>query len=231
MRHYIKRLLICIAILTANTAAWAESYVITYTSGSTTYFLANNSGSIAAATEFNPSTCIWTSETSSSGVKLSNTYSYNNYDYKKYYLYFSSYYGNSLSLSTSNSTSWTINNNKIYYYTSGWNWGTYYYYYIAYSNNAWTYEQQYTTSSSTIPSATNPGSIYNVTTTEVGANPTTATITQTASRFTYQGDETDFNLSSFSYTPAYTYYTVGDNNNTKYYCTTDGTYVGNTPPR
>lgn len=209
MRHYIKRLLICIAILTANTAAWATDYVITYTVNGTTHFLSNNEGNIADTNVFNPSTCIWTGTTSDSGVKLKNG------DY-----YISKYYSLELSKNSNDAVSWTISDNKIYYYYS------YYYYYILFSN---TWTTQYVYLRKTIPSTT--ASCYTISTAEsVGANPTTATITQTASRFKYQGDETDFNLSSFSYTPAYTYYTVGDNNSTKYYCTTDGTYVGNTPP-
>ena len=107
-----------------------------------------------------------------------------------------------------------ISSNKVYYYYG-------YYYYLQYSSG-W---------STGTETESDGASIYTISTVQsVDAKADNVTVTP-ASRFTYQGDETGFNLSSFSYTPAYTYYTVGDNNNTKYYCTTDGTYVGNTPPR
>ena len=115
MRHYIKRLLICIALLTANAVAWAESYVIT----NGTYFLYNKSGSIDATQNFDPNTCIWTCSGTTSG-KLSNN---------GYYLY----YSYSLSLSKTSSTDWTIDNSKVYYKRSSY----YSSYYIYYSTNSW----------------------------------------------------------------------------------------------
>src|SRR5574344_1616138 len=118
-------------------------YVITYGN----HYLSNNNGSIADATTFAPSSCIWTG---TSGGTFSNG------GYNLYVTY------NSISLNSSYSTNLIINNNYIYRYYN------YYgnYYYICYYSNEW----------SVSSNESDGASAYAVTQTDVATASSTPTI-------------------------------------------------------
>ena len=181
MRHYIKRLLICIAIRTANTATWATDYVITYTVNGTIHFLScsvsNSQGSIADATEFNPTTCIWTYD---SKKHLSN----NNY----YILCSNS--ALSLQNSSSNSSECTISEDQL---TCKGKIKTYYLYYNTKSS-------KWAASSS---NQSNSPSSYSVSTATVPAQglPTALNLTSSDNNFTTVGGTRTYSVLNFSYTP------------------------------
>ncbi len=202
MRHYIKRLLICIALLTANAAAWATDYVIT----NGTNFLCNNNGALDNSTTFNPSTCIWKCSGTTSGT-LSN-----NANGTTYYLRRSSF---TMSLDKSNNTSWTISGNKVYSSSSSRKY--YIYYYDSdYDSDGW----------SVTTSSGDAASIYSVN--KLSSVPAASSVTVgPASKTMHQGDDCDFTVKSFSYTPAYDQYQF---NNTTYNCSTDGSYSSTSTP-
>ncbi len=208
MKDCINKLLLTLALIfTAGTAALAETvYVITDGNGN---YLSNNSGNIANATTFNPSTCLWTCSGSSSGT-LSND---------GYYLYYSRRSG--LSLSTS-STTWTINSNRVYYTTSSWGSSTNNY--ITYSSSSWSVD----TSTS---SAANG---YGVAKTSHPAISSLTVDYNTTVDNTFErvGDTRDYSVSAVSYTPAYNSYTWTDNsgNVSTYYASTDDSYVAQNQP-
>ena len=113
-------------------SAWGADYVITYTSGSTTYYLARNGTSgVTRVSTFDPTTCIWTCYSSSWGTMTENTlnkddsrYLAQTVDGTKYYLTASlkssgsgknkTYTWTGPGLSTTGSNVWRGNNNKLY---------------------------------------------------------------------------------------------------------------------
>ncbi len=191
MRNCINNILLCAMFLMAGvTTAKATDYVIT----SGTNFLANVGGTITNKTEFDPTTCIWTCSGTSSGTLSNNGY----------YLYYSSYYG--LSLSNTSTTTWTIDGNYVYR-SGSWN-----KYYIRY-NSDW--------SAST--STSNRAYCYSVTTVShpAASNMTVGNSSETMT-FERVGDSRNYNVTEFSYTPAYNTYTW---NSVTYYTSADNSYV------
>ena len=121
-------------------SAWGANYVITYTTNGTTYYLARNGTSgVTRVSTFDPSTCIWTcySNTSGSESTLNNNssrYLAQTVNGTKYYLtascsrkssgrgqqqtYTYTWTGPGLSTSTTNANVWRGSNSKLYAYYS-----------------------------------------------------------------------------------------------------------------
>ncbi|MCQ2278766.1 MAG: chitobiase/beta-hexosaminidase C-terminal domain-containing protein [Bacteroidales bacterium] len=157
------KLLLILCLLMASVGAWAADYVLTYTTGGTTYYLARNGTTgVTRVNTFNPTTCIWSCETAAGAagtLNNSNTYGYlyQTVNGTKYYLYADV---NAFSLKTDRAT-----NNYSRMRTNG----TYVYnrysnstsYYINLANNA---PARATTSSNTCARP------YQVTTNSVAQN-------------------------------------------------------------
>ena len=131
--NFTKRLaVLTLLLLTFVLGARAADYVITYTSGGTTYYLGMNGNSLQAKTTFDP-TCIWECCNGVDIVQLSNRYSYSlrNRNNSEYYLTTSctqqgnwnnyTYTWGPLSVQTSASNIWrssNATNGNVYAYYS-----------------------------------------------------------------------------------------------------------------
>ena len=108
----------------------ARDYVISYTSGGTTYYLGMNGNSLQAKTSFDP-TCIWECRNGNNAANLGNTsYSLRNKNNNSYYLTTSCsrnwfvYTWNALSVQTSASNIWrssNATNGYVYAYATNYN--------------------------------------------------------------------------------------------------------------
>ncbi len=207
MKSNITRILLSMVLFMCigTTKAFADYlYVITDGNGN---YLANNSGSIANASSFNPATCVWTCSGDGSGTLSNNGY----------YLRYSS---SKLSLSQSYSTNWTISNNNVSY--------TYF---------RTTYYINYTTTSSSwsVSSAQSSGaSIYATTLTTTDAVSSFVVGYQDQgidTRFERPDDSRDY-YTTLYYTPAYNTYTwtTSDGTAVTHYASTDNSYVSDTAP-
>ncbi len=201
MRNYINKILLCMVFLIGivATAAADNLYVITDGNGN---YLANNGGTLTNATTFNPKTCMWTCSGTSSGT-LSN---------QGHYLYGDR---SSLSLKTSSSdgTSWTISNNRVYttpLFST---------YYITYNNSKWT------------TSRSGGASIYSTTLKQTAKSGTVTVEYDNTQTFEREGDTRDYYVSAVSYTPAYNTYTWTESGGTKtWYASSDDSYASETAP-
>lgn len=70
-----KRFILVLALALAGISAKARDYVITYTTGGTTYYLGMNGNSLASKTTFDP-TCVWTCYNGNNEANLANNASY-----------------------------------------------------------------------------------------------------------------------------------------------------------
>lgn len=90
--NYFKRLLLGLALIVGCLPAMAADYVITYTTGGTTYYLARNGTSgVQRVSNFDPTTCIWscssnTNGTTASTLGTSNRYLFQTVNDTRYFL-------------------------------------------------------------------------------------------------------------------------------------------------
>ena len=82
LRCALRRVLMLAALLFFFKGVWAADYVLTYTTGNTTYYLARNGTSgVQRVSTFDPTTCIWSCSSNTAGttegtLNNSNTYGY-----------------------------------------------------------------------------------------------------------------------------------------------------------
>jgi len=237
-QYPIRIVLALASLLLVTGRSFAADYVLTYTSGSTTYYLARNGTTgVQRVNSFDPTTCIWSCENSdgsASTLNNSSTYGwlYQTVSGTKYYLK----HGGTVGLTTTKSTS--SNNNNTRWRTNG----TYVYNYYSYSNSYYINLQNAVASrTSSNSSCAKP---FAVTTTEkeasdVSSSTTVSTpaISPTTASLDYQGSET-FTTSATATTttvirPAYTQYTIPFSTSTPtsyyYYNNTRYTSVNNIP--
>lgn len=220
-QYPIRIVLALASLLLVTGRSFAADYVLTYTSGSTTYYLARNGTTgVQRVTSFDPTTCIWSCENSSGSagtLNNSTTYGwlYQTVSGTKYYLK----HGGTVGLTTTKSTS---GNNNTRWRTNG----TYVYNFYSNSNSYYINLQNGVTSRTS-------GNAYcakpfAVTTTEkeasdVSSSTTVSTpaISPTTASLDYQGSEI-FTTSATATTttetrPAYTQYTIAFSTQTSYY--------------
>ena len=86
LRRYSRRALIALALLLTTAGVKARDYVLTWTSGGTTYYVGMNGNDIAVKTAFDP-TCVWTCRNGNNDANLGGTsYSLRNKNNTSYYL-------------------------------------------------------------------------------------------------------------------------------------------------
>ncbi len=202
MRNPINQILLCLMLfmgIGAGTASADNLYVIT----DGTNYLANVNGTLTNAESFDPKTCVWTYSSNGTMANLGGYLSRSN---------------STLSVKSS-STTWTINDKKVY--TTSRN-STYY---IYYNNGTWSLR---TTSSG--------ANCYEVTKVQTDAS-SSMTLNYNTGRkigenvFEREGDSRDYRI-ELSYTPAYNTYSWTDTSNatTTYYASSDNSYVSETAP-
>lgn len=158
------KLLLTLFLMLASVGAWAADYVIAYVNGGTTYYLARNGTTgVTRTNTFNPTTCIWSCETSAGAegtLNNSNTYGYlyQTVNGTKYYLYADV---NAFSLKTDRATNnySRMRTNGTYVYNR---YSNTYSYYINLANNAPARNTTASTASNARP--------YQVTTNSVAVN-------------------------------------------------------------
>lgn len=122
------RALALLCLLMTSVGAWAADYVLTYTTGGTTYYLARNGTTgVTRVNTFDPTTCIWSCENAAgtaSTIGNNTTYGwlYQTVDGTKYYLK----HGGTVGLTTTkatgtgnnsrNTTCWRTNGTYVYNY-------------------------------------------------------------------------------------------------------------------
>lgn len=134
-----KRFILVLALALAGISAKARDYVITYTTGGTTYYLGMNGNSLASKTTFDP-TCVWTCYNGNNEANLANntSYSLRNKNNSSSYLTTSctrngsgnwwdpyTYTWSSLTVQNSASNLWRSSNGgdgNVYAYFTGNNW-------------------------------------------------------------------------------------------------------------
>jgi hypothetical protein len=175
-RSLLRRTLVLALLALASISVKAADYVLTYTNGNTTYYLARNGTSgVQRVSTFDPTTCIWSCENSSGTASSLNNgtdygWLYQTVNGTKYYLK----HGGTVGLTTTKSTS----SGRRSYNTTCWRTnGTYVY--NAYQGNSYSITTYYVNLTSGVASATSASSTcarpYSVTTTTVidlSTNPT-----------------------------------------------------------
>ena len=209
-RRFSRRVLLLLALLLATAGVKARDYVLTWTSGGTTYYVGMKGNNIAVKTEFDPTCCIWTCYNGNTETELGGTsYSLRNKNNNTYYLTTScdrgfagtSYTWSALNVQTGASNIWRSSsgtNGKVYAYASGtyllgsWNRSAS----IRVVNNAW----------AMLDNDTNGSQNYQVTTTTV--NPVDNTTLPTISISGTSGNTITFGHTAMTgtYTPGYTKY-------------------------
>lgn len=201
----MKRILLLVGLtVAAALPAQAADYVISYTSGGTTYYLGMNGTNLVAKTQFDP-TCIWQGYYNGDYSLSTNTrINIRNKSNTSYYLYYSD---GSVIASTTGQRRWYGGNGSSIYYNNG---GT-----TRYIHN----DGSTITASNSARGAFVP---YEVTTTNVAEAITgslsTPTITPSAAQTVEYGGSVSYTASATGPTrivPAHTTYTF--NNTTIYY--------------
>lgn len=120
---FLKALLMVWLFVLSHGALQAATYVFHYETGGNSHFLAHVNNQIADVTVFDAATCLWTGPDSGNGK-----FSYLDGE-TTYYLH----YASGLTINTSyNSTTWTVNGERIYYRYSNTR-----YYYIRFTGTRW----------------------------------------------------------------------------------------------
>ena len=225
LRRISTKFLFTLALLLAAAGARAADYVISYTNGGTTYYLARNGTTgVQRVTTFDPTTCIWSCENSggtASTLNNSATYGwlYQTVGGTKYYLK----HGGTVELTTTKSTTTGRNSRN----TTSWRTnGTYVY--NAYQGNSNSITTNYVDLRNGVASATSASntcaSPYEVTTNTVTTNTTDPTING-ADVLTATGNST-YTATGAAYRIGYTNYQF---NNANHYFDSDGNSFTVTP--
>ena len=139
LRRISTKFLFTLALLLAAAGARAADYVISYTNGGTTYYLARNGTTgVQRVTTFDPTTCIWscssnTAGTAASTLGTSSRYLFQTVNGTRYFLN----YNLGLGTTAGNNNRVRTDNNILYFYNSN--------RYIILSGNTPTYSTTTTT--------------------------------------------------------------------------------------
>lgn len=221
LRRISTKFLFTLALLLAAAGARAADYVISYTNGGTTYYLARNGTSgVQRVTTFDPTTCIWSCASNANGTtagELSNNSNgvlFQMVGTTRYFL--SAGVNNNIGLATTAST----NNNS---YTRWRTNGTYVYNYYNRNNSYYVNLANGVARNTTNNTASNARP-YEVTTSIVDATSTNPTING-ADVLTETGNST-YTATGAAYRIGYTNYQF---NNANHYFDSDGNSFTGTP--
>ena len=223
-------MLLLAALLLGGMTAGATDYVITYTSGGTTYYIGMNGNNQLVAKTVPDATCVWTAintnNTNASSLSTNTRKRIINKQNNTYYLYVTEtdngYWSNPrYTISLSASTSNTANSTQYWYGGDG---SSLYYY----RNNNYGYGYLHNSGSTVTISSSNTNAFvsYAVTVTTVNSTSTGVTINSGADILTATGNS-NYTTQSAAYRIGYTNYQY--NNNANHYFDANGNSFTGTP--
>jgi len=218
--HTLLRTAALVALLLTSVGMRAADYVLTYTNGGTTYYLARNGTTgVQRVTTFDPATCIWSCASDAAGTTAgtlnnSNTYGYL-YQTVNGTRYFLNASANALGLGTNANTNyyrWRTNGTYVY---NRYNNNTSYYINLASG-----------VARNTTANTASNAKPYEVTISDIVQGLSEFEITGGASSFNAEGSSTYGHTNSTYCDQAYTHYNFNGNN---YYVNASNVSTGTNP--